>query len=213
MFLLAFVFIGNADNAAAQPKPKNNNQEFRGALYKEARNKKEEHVVLNYLPDRSVLAPNLRHISRHSTDVIVGNVLQTLSYLNDSGDEIDKFVTVLVQQVFKGTAVSGGRITIKRSGGTWLYGDGTIVTWAPLGEAPELNGKSYVFFLVKDNDSKHYVPSLGAQGVLELDFKTGVIIPTDLNRRNPLVMKYLNSPLQDFLDEVQSVVDEEISEY
>jgi len=190
-----------------------------GELYKQAQmenKEKADHIILSFMPDRSVVAPNLRQLSRHSTDIIVGRVLENRSYLNDKGDEIHKFLTVLVQQVFKGTIVNAGRVTIRQLGGTWLYNDGFAVTWMPVGESIPTDGKSFVFFLHKGEDSEdetagYYIPTWGAQGVFELDFELDVISPTDLNKRDPVVIKYMNIPMTDFFDEIDFVVNEEVS--
>jgi hypothetical protein len=188
----------------------------RGELYKAAKKERKEHVVLSFVPDRSVLAPNLRQLSRRSTDVIIGRVLENHSSLNDEGDEIHKFLTVFVQQVFKGTVIGAGTITIRQLGGSWRYSDGLVVTWMPVGEVIAIDGNSYVFFLNKsedaetDEDADCYLPTLGAQGVFELDFELDAIAPTDLNKRDPVVGKYKNIPMADFFDEIESVVGEEV---
>jgi hypothetical protein len=193
----------------------------RGELYKQAQKENKEnagHVILNFLPDRSVVAPNLRQLSRFSTDIIIGRVLENRSYLNDEGDEIHKYLTVLAQQVFKGTIVNAGRITIRCLGGTWLYSDGFAVTWIPIGETVPTDGKSFVFFLSEGEDSEdetagYFIPTLGTQGVFEIDFDMDVIVPTDLNKRDPVVRKYLNVPMTEFFDEINSVVGEEVSDF
>jgi len=212
---LSFVFI-TADVCKVFAESRNdkankqNHSEFNGTLYKIAKNNAEENTVIGFLPDRSVLAPNLRQLSRFSSDVIIGRVLRNFSYINESGDEIDKFITVFVQMVFKGTVANASEITIKQSGGSWRYSDGTTITWMPFGEAPTLDGKSYVFFMKKDVDKEYYIPSLGTQGVFEIDFDTESVVSTDLNKRDPIVEKYSNAPLEDFLDEIRSVIGEEV---
>jgi len=86
---------------------------------------------------------------------------------------------VFVQDVFKGTIVNGSGIEVKQLGGSWLYGDGTSISWRPVDETATVDGKSYVFFLIKEKDKEIYMPSLGVQSVFEMDFDTNTITPTD----------------------------------
>jgi len=219
IILLALI-IGRHDVFAGQSNKDNERleQQYRdlekpqGALYKIAKKSGEKHTTIAFLPDRSVIAPNLRQLSRRSTDVIIGRVLANYSQLNSAKDEVQKFLTVFVQMVYKGTVVNAGQITIKTLGGSWLYSDGVSLTWMPVGETSPLDGKSYIFFLTKDGDG-NYIPSLGAQGVFEMDFEIGVIVPIDMNKRDPVVAKYANAPLQEFMDEITSVIAEEVHEF
>ena len=208
ILLFAFIF-GNYDVFAQQ---KVDLEKPQGELYQLAKKSGEQHTSIGFLPDRSVLAPNLRHLSRHSTDVIIGRVLSNYSRLSDTRDEVHKFLTVFVQMVYKGTVVNAGEITIRTLGGSWLYNNGISLTWMPVGELIPMDGKSYVFFLTKVDDD-NYLPSLGAQSIFEMDFGTETITPTDMNKRVPVVIKYANAPLQEFLDEVESVITEEVHEF
>ena len=182
-------------------------------LAKQTKDKNSDHVTLSFIPDRSVIAPNVRQLSRYSTEIIVGRVVENRSYLNNEGDAIHKYLTVLVQDSIKGSIDPGLVIQIQQFGGSWLYSDGLAVTWMPVGEVIAQDGKSYVFFLNngKAEYAEHYLTTLGAQGVFELDFELDVIVPTDLNKRDPVVRKYTNVSITDFFDEINSVVNEEVS--
>ena len=187
------------------------NQEPKGKLYRLAKQENKAHAILTFQSDRGMIAPNIRQLVRRSTDIIVGKVLINRAYLNDEGDEIYKFINVFVQVVYKGAIANRSRIEVKQLGGSWLYNDGTVLTWQPGDALLTTNGKSYVFFLVKDKENQYFVPSQGVQSVFELDFGTSSITPTDLNKRDPVVIKYKNAPIQDFLNEIRSTVSEEVT--
>ncbi len=204
--------LAQQNNNKAQKYQQNmDKQRPKGKLYQMAKKTKKEHAIFTFLSDRSVVASNIRELARRSTEIIMGRVLRNRAYLNDEGDEIHKFINVFVQDVFKGAIVKRSGIEVRQLGGSWLYNDGTALSWYPADALVAQDGKSYIFFLIKDENKEYYIPSLGVQSIFEIDFDTRSITPADLFKGDPVVIKYHNAPLFDFLNEIKSAVSEEVA--
>ena len=180
-----------------------------GKLYALAKKAGKKHAYLTFQSDRGVIAADIKEMMRRSSDVIVGRALKKRGYLNAEGDEMHRIVTIYVQNVFKGGIINGSGIEIKTLGGTWLYSDGTAMSWYPADARPVHDGRSYVLFL--NREEEYYVPSFGVQSVMEMDFETESIMPNDLFKLDPVVVKYKNAPLIEFLNEIRAAAKEELT--
>lgn len=199
-------------NNNSTKKPINNKfdmPEPSGKLYMNSQLMQENPAIMGFMSDRSIVASNIREIVRRSTDIIVGRVLTHRAFLNADGTEIHNIKTVYVQNVYKGEILNASGIFIKLLGGSWLYSDGTFISWRPIDMMPIRDEKSYIFFLMKDGESEYYIPSLGPQSIFGLDPDTYTIIPVDLFDLSPVAVKYKNIPIVEFTREIKNLVREE----
>ena len=212
LLLMAAALLFNIEGRAGQDYEKarrgniGSNVEPKGKLYGLAKQAGGKHAILRFHSDRGVVAADLREMERRSTDIIVGRTITNRAYLNDAGDEMHKILTIYVQNVFKGGIINGSGIEVKTLGGSWVYSDGTALSWYPADSIPLHDGASYVFFLNKEDE--YYVPSIGVQSIFEIDFDTNTIMPNDLFNLDPVVVRYKNAPLMDFLKEIKGVIGE-----
>ncbi len=178
-----------------------------GKLYDLAKKQNKKHAHLTFQSNRGIIAADLREMMRRSTYVIVGRGKKNRGYLNEEGDEIHRINTLYVQEVLKGEMLNAIGIEVKTLGGTWIYADGTALSWYPVDARPIFDGKSYIMFLNKEKE--YYIPSFGVQGIFEIDGESRSIMPNDIFRLDPVVTKYKNAPLREFLNELRITAQEE----
>jgi hypothetical protein len=154
------------------------------------------------------IVPNIQTLIRYSEDIIIGKIIENKSYLDDN-EEIYTVSKVFVQEAAKGDIVSGSVIKIRRQGGSWGYADGVFVTKVPVDARLLDNDKNYIIFLNKGDDDQYYDLSAGVQSIYGMDFSSNSIFPINLNRNDPMVRRYSNALITDFLVVLHKAVENE----
>jgi hypothetical protein len=199
----------NIGSAQEQQREKREDKAPYENLYEYAKAKGSQNAMARFISNRSVIAPNIRALVRYSTDIIIGRPMESKTNASDKGDEIHKYIKLFVQKVYKGNINKRSNITVKTMGGSWMYDDGTTVSWQPIDAFQIINNNSYVLFINKENDN-NYLPSLGIQSIFKIETETNTITPIDMNKRDPVVRKYLNMATEEFIKEITSTVNEEV---
>lgn len=184
----------------------------KGKLYTQAKDlidgSGKQVAAIAFKLNEGTIVPNIQTLIRYSDDIIIGKIIENKSCLDDT-EEIYTVSKVFVQETVKGDNISGSVIKIRMQGGSWVYADGVIVTKIPMDARLLDNDKNYIFFLKKEYDDQCYELSAGVQSIYGMDFNSNSIIPINLNRNDPMVRKYSNALITDFLVVLHKAVENE----
>lgn len=164
--------------------------------------------------DRSVTVSDLKELSRRSTAIIIGRPLAVAnkSRYNEKTDEVRTSRLIHVQTVLKGSIENGSSIFLETPDGTYVRRDGVVGLRRASDARPVREGVSYFIFLRESNGEKKnvYRPSLGVQGIFEIEPETNTILPCDLVKSDPVVKKYENASVEDFMNELVAALSMEL---
>lgn len=161
-----------------------------------------------YKSDRRVTIADIKELTRRSTDIVVGWSMGNRSPYSESADTAYIAHRIQVQTVIKGTIPSGSAIELIMPGGAWIRPDGTRVFMHASDARPVRDGVSYILFLRRKDDvaGDQWMPSAGIQSLYEIEPDTESIIPCDLLESDPVVAKYKNASVGEFMEELISAV-------
>jgi hypothetical protein len=163
-------------------------------------------LVEKFQAERSVIYPNLTELAKRSTAIVIGRALNHRAHLTTDGTFITTDVSVAVQEVVKGNLRRGSVVLVSLPGGGHRFEDGVTAFLYADNYRPAQNGKTYVFFLDKKGPvARGYELAGGIQGQFELSFESGKVIAGDTVPVDPIVPKYRNKPIKDFLVELHRV--------
>ncbi len=174
----------------------------KGTLYDRARKAKDKTLREMITSDGSFIAADLVELSRRSNAIIVGTPFNNMSQLANEGKSLETIYSVRVNRVFKGKIKPGHVIKVILPGGAYLFRDGTRVFLYPPNMALLKREQHYIFYL-KSSPAGEHTLSNGAQGLFELDSSTNTMAPCSLLRNHPVVVKYKNMPINEFLLQVR----------
>jgi hypothetical protein len=158
--------------------------------------------VLRYLPDRSVIYPNVEELANRSDLIVVGRTLGNRARLRADGKFITKDFWVKLQEVIKGDLRNASTILVSLPGGSYMFEDKTYVLVSPRKYKTAEDNKTYVFFLKKKGTNyKGHELSGGIQGQFEIT--SGKVEPADL-LDDPVVVKYKGMRAGTFLAQIHS---------
>jgi len=165
--------------------------------------------------DRSVIVSDIKELTRRSTAIIIGRPLASKSFYDEKTDEARTLHLLLVQTVFKGKVENGITIELEMPGGVYVGQDG--VTGIRLAsDMRKMRDSASYFIFIKESDNEDgrqvYRPSLGVQGIFEIDSETNAIIPCDMLRSSPVVKRYENASVEDFMNELMTALSAESSQ-
>jgi len=164
--------------------------------------------------DRSVIVTELKDLTRRSTSIIIGRPLANKSYYDDELDEVRTMRLVQVQTVLKGNMENGNTIELEMPGGAYVRRNGET-GYRRMSESRAVREEvSYFIFMreSKDNEKTIYQPSAGIQGIFEIDPETHAILPCDMVKSSPMVKRYENMVLEDFMNELMTALSAESSQ-
>jgi hypothetical protein len=164
-------------------------------------------IAMPFKSDRSVTMADITELTRRSSDIIIGRPLRSRSFLSEQGKDVYSMNLIQVQTVIKGSIKNGSVVDLKTPGGAWMYSDGTRISRFPSDARLLRENASYFLFIKKENkDKKHWVPAVGIQSQFEVDSDTNSITPCDLVETDPVVKKYKNAPMGEFVSEIIAAV-------
>jgi hypothetical protein len=169
-------------------------------------------IAMPFRTDRSVTVADIKELTRRSSDIIVGRPLRSKCFLNNGGDDIYSVDLIQVQTVIKGKIINGSVVELQTAGGAWMYPDGTRVVRFPTDARLLRQDASYFIFMKREGPDKHeWMPALGIQSIFELDGDTQSVNPCDLVETDPVVKKYKNASIAEFVSEIVAAVASEES--
>ena|SRR5215831_16975977 len=161
-------------------------------------------LVLRYLPDRSVIYPNIEELAQRSDLIIVGRTLGHRPRMRADGKFITKDFSVMVQEVIKGNLRGGSTIVVSLPGGSQRFDDGTYIFLSPRKYTMAQDNRTYVFFLKnKGTTYAGHELSGGIQG--QFDITNGKVEAAD-QLDDPVVVKYQGMTIGTFLAQIHSAV-------
>jgi hypothetical protein len=160
-------------------------------------------LVLRYLPDRSVIYPNLQELAKRSDIIVVGRTLGHRPKLRGDGKFITKDFWVRVQSVFKGDLPNGKTILVSLPGGSYMFPDKTFVFVNPYKYKQAEDSRTYVFFLRNKGAtySGHELAG-GPQGLFDITGDT--VEPAHRVPGDPVLTKYKGMRTVTFLAQLES---------
>lgn len=164
-------------------------------------------LVEKFRAERSVIYPNLAELARHSNAIVIGRAVNHRERLTNDGNSVTTDVSVVVQEVAKGNLRQGNVVRVSLPGGAHRFEDGVTAVLYADNYRPVRNGKTYVFFLDRRGPvSRGYELTGGIQGLFELSFDSGKVIPADTMPVDPIVRQFSNATIRDFLVELHRAV-------
>jgi hypothetical protein len=146
-------------------------------------------LVLRYLPDRSLIYPNLQELAKRSDIIVVGRTLGHRSRLRGDGKFITKDFWVRVQSVFKGDVPNGKTILVSLPGGSYMFPDKTFIYLNPYKYKQAEDSRTYVFFLKKKGTTyAGHELAAGPQALFDITGRT--VEPAHRVPGDPLLVKY-----------------------
>jgi hypothetical protein len=204
IWAIACALICMLDQIVAQDtkaQPENNSK----PLY--MRFKTIDDTVQTFKSDRSVIIADIKELTRRSTHIVVGWVVNNRSRLSENSDNAYISHMIQVQTVIKGDIKNGSTIELRSRGGTWVRPDGKRIDRLASDARPLRNKVSYFIFMKKEYPAqKGFIPALGSQSLYQIESDTNSILPCDLVKEDPVVQKYENISIQEFMDELISAV-------
>lgn len=203
--LLIFTIFVAADKKDINIRDNNSDKIIPHGLLYDSIKQKGSILRTAFKSDRSVIVANISEMTMRSSAIVVGKALNSRAYLTDSADDLYIVNQIMVQTVIKGDVLNGNILEMRTPGGAWSYSDGTRVSKMPSDARPVRPGEGYILFLAeKKLGDKYWTPTFGVQSVFEIDSDTISITPIDLLETDPVVMKYKNAFLKEFLEEIRS---------
>jgi len=161
-------------------------------------------LVLRYLPDRSVIYPNIEELAKRSDLIVVGRTLGHRARMRGDGKFITKDFSVMVQEVIKGNLTEGSTIVVSLPGGSYQFDDGSYVFLSPRKYTMAQDNRTYVFFLKnKGTTYSGHELSGGIQGQFEIT--SGKVEAAD-QLDDPIVVKYRGIRTGTFLAQIHGAV-------
>ena len=167
--------------------------------------------------DRSVTVSDIKELTRRSTGIIVGRLIAVESLYDEKTNEVNTKHLVHVQSLLKGNIKNGSTIELEMEGGAYNR-DGTIISRRAADTRGVKADVSYFIFM-RESESKDrdiatypvYRLSLGMQGMFEIVPETYTLLPLNTAKINPLVNKYENMSVLDFMNELLTAIAGEVS--
>lgn len=164
-------------------------------------------LVEKFKADRSSAYPNLEELAKRSTAIIIGHAIANRAHLTTDGNSVTTDFSILVQEVVKGNLRPGSVAVVSLPGGGHRFDDGVTAFLYAANYKRAQNGKAYAFFLDKKGAvSRGWQLTGGIQGQFELDSDSGKVTPAGTAGHDPLVDRYRNKPIKDFLVELHKAV-------
>ena len=120
---------------------------------------------------------------------------------------------ILVQAVLKGGIKTGNVVDLRMPGEVYFDSENNIIHRTVTDARPLREGASFFIFMKRSNgrgEEDVYMPALGIQSIFEIDADTNTVIPCDTLKNDPVVHKYLYTPLEAFWEEILFTVLSEI---
>ena len=163
--------------------------------------------------DRGVIVSDIKELTRRSTEIIIGRPLANKSFYDEKRDEARTLHLLQVQTVFKGHIENGSSIELEIPGGGYIGRDGKAHHRRASDARALRENVSYFIFMRENTEGKKnvYRPAFGVQGIFEMNPEVNTVLPCDLVKSDPVVKKYENASIADFMDELMTAISTEVS--
>jgi hypothetical protein len=163
-------------------------------------------LIISDTSQQSIIYNDLNGLAKASTAVIVCATKSNRCRLSSNGQYVTTDYQVLVNEVLKGSMRAGNIITASTPGGLKVFDRSTsMLIQVPDFRRP-INGRTYLFFLNQSGENSMLALTGGPQGAFELPGNGKGVRPSDLRPDHPLVRKYKNKDVKEFLKEVRQAV-------
>jgi hypothetical protein len=170
-----------------------------------------------------VASADLSELASRSPLIVIGPVLASRSRLAPDERNVATEVALLVRECPKGAVAPGSLLYIRAPGGTHRFADGRTARQTVAGFRMIRSASVYVLFLRPTPLPVHNLETMpspagaelyrarhelavGPQGIFELDFASGVVIPAASRSDHPLAARYRNTAITGFLSELHRAV-------
>jgi len=187
------------ENGAPQDGPDIIDAVRRGGLREAARLKR--HYVAS-MRASSWLKYDVESLVKNSAAVITGTPGSGISRLSSDGKLIFTDYEIKLDQVIKADTPFRDTVSVSLPGGKVVFEDGNSAEILTPHMKQMENGKVYLLFLSRDNDSKQLTLTGGGQGLFELSRGGSGVKPH--GHSTDLLQKYKGRDATEFLEEVKA---------